>query len=167
MALELVFNGDNKVSISRKRELSTVRIGFDKIFWKRSMFERILIVLLNMVVIFTIANTIFTFWAVVYALMTYGLIAVSYISEKVYYVFIIDFLENKIFKEKYRFRNLPKTETVVQKINKVQFNFQSFTSKGKEKFLFSYRKVSFGVVDVIQKDELENFLGVNKLASDF
>lgn len=157
MALELVFIGDSKVSISRKRELSTVRIGFDKIFWKRSIFERILIVLVNVLIIYAIANTIFIFWTVVYAFMTFGLIAVSYVSEKVYYVFIIDLLEDKIFKEKYRFSIDPKTEIIAQKINKNQFSFQPFTSKAKEKFLFSYQKIDFGVVDMIQKDELENF----------
>ena len=128
------------------------------------MFEKMLIVLLNVIVIYAIANTVFIFWAVVYALMTFGLIAVSYLSENIYFVFVIDLLEDKILKEKYRFNNIPKTETIVQKINKDKFSSQSFTSKGKEKFLFSYRKVSFGVVDVIQKDELENFLGLNKLS---
>ncbi len=159
MALELIFNGENKVSISRKRELSSVRIGADRLFWKRSIFERILIVLFNVVIIYAIANTILIFWAVVYALLTFGLIAVSYVSEKVYYVFIVDVLEDKIFKEEYRFSNNPKTEIIVQKINKNQFSFQPFTSKAKEKFLFSYQKIDFGIVDVIQKDELTSFLG--------
>ena len=161
MALELVFIGESKVSISRKRELSTVRIGFDRIFWKRLIFERILIVLFNVLIIFAIANTIFIFWAVVYAFMTFGLIAVSYVSEKVFYVFIVDLIEDKIFKEKYRFSIDPKTEIIAQKINMNQFSFQSFTSKAKEKFLFSYLKIGFGIVDVIQKDELKSFLGIN------